>query len=772
MKNIFSRANKAQQIVEFAIVIPILMIVLFIVVEFGAALNARLTVGEGIKMTLAKVNQLSSLDGDVPTKVAYVQTFVRNELIRYLVQHNIPNSNSIEVTIRPTGETASMVVGYQYHPHFILPGLFGGTIGDTIAFSSSQNLNPHIFMDNVFPGAADVTHRTTADLGQFNTDMAGDPLESGAIVDGDIYKFTDAAGNYDVREKIGFLLHFYGGLGTHPNLEYDKVRLVSWGGFDVLPQNMRFDLKTGTIEVRSPYYNAGVWFDTRIPYIWVATAMGFTHLIYVKYNSLEMYVPDDSANLYKLHFSTFDHDDKPSTMETWTEVHSRNIRFCGQDLTSGDCYVDPMNPTAADQRGRGTVNERALRMNPRLGDVTNSPLTGNNDYIIGTMEPINIPSDPTHYYKFVNSHYHSYPDSTIGDIWLTWDSANWQNQYLITVSSPYIFGLDMGTNDMADAIYHPDLENSPDMHDSTKNPFYLPFQYRFKINEQNDPNAGVYAGPAPGGLDDGDIDANNAPPHIDPVEPAPYDNAQYTADIVDVYTDSDADGIPDAWDRDPTYFDANVNGIIDGNEIIDMNAEPRCNDGVGEPLNYMPDDPAVCDDFPEFLVLTGPTWDDHEWFTLGTGGFAEAIFYLRQTPYRGTHAAWTYAFDFPEEIQVQNEWTTYTNPSSGRKALYMSLPSPLYPDDTFTRRFMKNWWDDGLNGCESSPNHGFNLCHIHERRKEKTGLNGGPSFIHGTPTGAGPDDVELAPSDELQFFFNNDVFSPNTKIQRTLPAVW
>jgi len=37
-------------------------------------------------------------------------------------------------------------------------------------------------------------------------------------------------------------------------------------------------------------------------------------------------------------------------------------------------------------------------------------------------------------------------------------------------------------------------------------------------------------------------------------------------DIVDVYMDNDADGIPNAWDLHPEYFDANANGILDGNE--------------------------------------------------------------------------------------------------------------------------------------------------------------------------------------------------------------
>lgn len=43
-------------------------------------------------------------------------------------------------------------------------------------------------------------------------------------------------------------------------------------------------------------------------------------------------------------------------------------------------------------------------------------------------------------------------------------------------------------------------------------------------------------------------------------------------DIVDVYMDNDADGIPNAWDKHPDIADINANGILDGNETSQITA--------------------------------------------------------------------------------------------------------------------------------------------------------------------------------------------------------
>lgn len=767
MNKIFQKKKKAQQLVEFAIVVPILMMVLFIVIELGSAINARATIGEGIKMALMKVNNLSNLDGDRVAKTTYVENFIKNELIRYLIHHNVPNSGSIDVKVKSTPDYAVAVVNYQYNPYFLIPGLLGGTFPSSIPFSSSQSLNPHIFKDNVFPA----TPATSYELAMYHTDGSGDFIESGALIDGDVYKDTAAAGNYDVRvesnnSNTAFLLHFYGGIGTHPNLEYDKTRLVSWSGDDLLPPNLRINLKTSTLEVRSPYYNSGQWFDTRIPYVWVTSALGICHLIYIKYNSYEMFLEDDSQLYYKFLFNTPD------------PFYNRNIRFCG---TVGGTMLCNM-----DQRGTATVNERALRMNPRLGVAGANPDTGNNNYIVGTMEPVYIPDDPTHHFQHVTSHYFSYTDAVPEDnpsgswiFYMEWDSTNWQNNYFTTISSPHVLGLPGRPSDMADEIYHEDII------DENKNPFFELYRYRIRLCETlsggldgcDASDAGKLKGKALQ-ADDVNIDANDGL-GWDDVEI--NNDGFYVVDIVDVYIDSDGDGIPDAWDRDPAHFDVNINGVLDGNEIdssVFNTNNNRCNDSIGPPLDYEPD-PEVCYFFPDSMAIgdvidqdnDGPGdgdidgIDDH---TVAAGDFTpyEASpgkpFY-RSTPYSvdGSMHSTEPGAVIPS-VEDMNEWYIYDPPDAG-KALYF-LTGGVY------KRKHPTWWEDGIGGC-SNPENQFSQQCVRERRKLKSDI-AGTDFIHGNASGAGPDNIDLAPSRELQFFFNEDVFSPNSRVIRTPPAVW
>ena len=71
MKKFFLKNRKAQQLVEFAIAVPILMVIIFIIVEFGNALNARVTIAEGVKMALMEVNKLKNIDGTTAQKEIY-----------------------------------------------------------------------------------------------------------------------------------------------------------------------------------------------------------------------------------------------------------------------------------------------------------------------------------------------------------------------------------------------------------------------------------------------------------------------------------------------------------------------------------------------------------------------------------------------------------------------------------------------------------------------------------------------------------------------------
>jgi len=692
----YNKNRRGQQIIEFALVAPILLIFIFIVVEMGAAINARVSVAEAVKMSLVEVNKLNNLDGNTTAKITTVENFITAKVIQYLLNHNIPNSGSITVkaVYRPTDNTAFVGVTYEYVPYFLISGLAGNSIS-TINFSSTQVINPNIFKPNVFPGAS----LTTQQLSGFFTNVGGNFIPSGALVDNTTLSYSD--GTFNIREHIAFLLRYYEAQGTHPFMEYNvaHARLVDWEGNDLLPPNIRINLRTGTLEVRSPYYNTGTWFNTKIPYVWAATSLGFTHLIYVKYNSPGMFLKDNAPLFYKLNFSHTDF------------FYNKDIMFCGTGGTSGSC--------SDDQRNAATVNERALRMNPRLGEYT-----WDNSYIIGTMEPI-IVDGVAHDFEHVKGSYYSYTTN-----YANWNPGSWTSQYVITISCPHVID-----TAMADALYHTDMANS------AINPFYEPYKYRLKLYEHDHAivaNRGVYnpALAAPSAQDD-DLD--------DGIGGADGNNT-YQIDIIDVYIDSDGDGIPDAWDGDPEYFDVNTNGILDGLEIADFWAQSICR---GEDIyqngslitaggcSIFPDDVQTVTVPPGTEVLPNIINDtkfiDHE--------ASPTYKYWKSTPYDPNGVLETGRTNRYLPLFTAADFKTY-NETGGNKALYYNI------DGTNLTRKYPTWWELFVNAAG--------------RRPAKK------NFIHAIQSGQ---DLNLTVSPEINYINTTNIFSATSKVTRT-PGGW
>jgi len=676
-RRFFLKSRQAQQLVEFAIVVPILMIIIFIVVEFGAAINARLTVSEAVKMSLMEVNKLNSINGDTATKEAFVSDFIKNKVIEYLIMHNIPNSGSISAKVKynATSNTAVAFVYYEYTPYFLLAGMAGSNFS-AIPFSSSQTVNPHIFQSNNVP----VTP-TTEHLSKFFTDGAGNFIDSGALVDTTPYNY-DPASAFNVREHIAFLLRLYEGPGTHPSLEYDiaHARLVDWVGNDLLPPNLRVNLRTGTLEARSPYYQPGGWFNTNIPYVWVASAMGFTHLIYVKYNTDLLFISEGANPNFRLRFNDTN------------LFYTKRILFCGTGGTTGLCE--------GDQRDTASVNERALRMNPRLGDFPTTPW--NDSYIMGATEPVIITNNSgtvltDHDFQHVNGFYFSYTTA-----YNSWGAGNWDNQYFISTQSPQVMT-------MADSIYHTNQS------DVAINPFYRPYMYRFRLFEHDQgANAGVYDSSATA------VFANDEDP----------DNGDgnnfFQVDIIDVYIDSDGDGISDAWDRDPEYFDVNINGNLDGNELgvlVDFwNLANKCGNG-GTSIN--------CPSFSDDITAAGlPAF-----YASGTNRYIISTPYQSNDPIEPSRTA-RYLPLFKDAMFV-----TYDN--AGNKALYYDVDGTNY-----TRKY-PTWWEHAGSAAA--------------RRAIKK------DFIHGAESGQ---DLALDPSPEFDYLKNSNTFSNSSYVTRTPPTVW
>ncbi|MDD3012182.1 MAG: TadE/TadG family type IV pilus assembly protein [Candidatus Gastranaerophilales bacterium] len=261
--------KKAQQIVEFALVVPVIIVIFMFIIEIGFILNARIAITEAVRISLTKVNQLTDKTEDE------IKSTLENSIVNYVSSYNLPNSDSIFVNIiEPSAgnsqQTAIIKVNYKYQPVFNLLNFSEQSIfPHEFDFCSYQVVNEALFNSN----------NTTSFL-------TSDELSNSFTTDSSILTDENIDG-IDFRAQIAFLIGFSGG-----TTDYDYARLFNWWGEDLLPPNLALSIQSGHLIVKSPYYPTtpeGEWLDTGIPYTWVLTSLGISHSIYTSntYSTLD-----------------------------------------------------------------------------------------------------------------------------------------------------------------------------------------------------------------------------------------------------------------------------------------------------------------------------------------------------------------------------------------------------------------------------------------------------------------------------------------------------
>ncbi len=438
--------KKAQQLVEFALVLPIIIVVLVIIVEFGYIINARISLSESVKLSMIKVNQLYSQPGNDAAKEAAIITSIQDDLKTYFDDQGLPYSDSLAVTIEkvPNSLTSVIRVNYVYKPFFSLTNFFGSDIIPTeYTFTSTQIVNDVLLRANNLDSAL-----STMDLSSFGKTATNFDGRTSVLKNQDFV--IDAVNTIDLRKSVAFLV------GIGPD-DYTYARLVNWYGEDLLPANLVINIQTGTLFVKSPYYSVTL-FDTQIPYTWVLTSLGFSQAVYSKIDT------NPSHTGRRVMFQDAD------------PVFNLGIPWCGQEdciSCASDCTSD-MTDINLDN-----LNKRGISM---LLDSTNPSY--------GSMEPIKVVSGPTR------------PETIFNHNFI-------RDNFVLRLYVP-------------NATKPVDAENA--------------FKFDFGI----DAATGVMT---TGGT---------------PV------------DIVDIIMDNDNDGIPNAWDNDPEYIDVDGNGIIDGEETVNI----------------------------------------------------------------------------------------------------------------------------------------------------------------------------------------------------------
>lgn len=242
---------KGQELVEFALILPVMLVVLVAIAELGFMWTLRGTVSDAVKSSVQQMQLIAGMD---QTNAA---NLLQTNIQTYLTNHGVPNAGSVQVTLADDANNNTVVsVTYEYNPTFTLPNFFGiQLLPDTMRMGSSQVINSAIFGPNNY--------------------SVGDTIQP-AVASTSILQDDPTAGDY-LRKQMAFLIDGQG----------DVTKIVNWWGHDVMPANAGIHLQNGTMVVKSPtgasegWTDLGNgWYDTGQSYAPVLLANGYTTVIY------------------------------------------------------------------------------------------------------------------------------------------------------------------------------------------------------------------------------------------------------------------------------------------------------------------------------------------------------------------------------------------------------------------------------------------------------------------------------------------------------------
>jgi len=132
MKKIHLKSKPAQQLVEFLLVAPFIIIIFGLLTEYAYALNTYMTVQEGLKTVTSQL--YSQIKPN--TSISDIRALVKADLTNYLAENKVPTNteNEIDVGYTVEGNSAIFFAGYKYIPAFTLPNVYFKLIPDEFNF--------------------------------------------------------------------------------------------------------------------------------------------------------------------------------------------------------------------------------------------------------------------------------------------------------------------------------------------------------------------------------------------------------------------------------------------------------------------------------------------------------------------------------------------------------------------------------------------------------------------------------------------------------------
>lgn len=210
--------KRAQELVEFLLVAPFIIIMLGILTEYAYALSINMTLTQGLKTVTSSIYskiQPSMTQNDI-------KALVQNNLIEYLKNNNVPlgAENALEVGYVISGNNAVFMSSYKYFPAFTLPNIYFHFMPEEFDFFATSSV-PAVFLkpnnysssinslslDNIWSNTADFSNQDTfngSKRGIMNTVIGLNPTTQTQTIflipqAPSLYSIVDWQGNVDAN---------------------------------------------------------------------------------------------------------------------------------------------------------------------------------------------------------------------------------------------------------------------------------------------------------------------------------------------------------------------------------------------------------------------------------------------------------------------------------------------------------------------------------------------------------------------------------------------
>lgn len=136
------KKNKGQSLLEFALVAPILVLILVVISELGYTFVIRHTIIDGIKQTVLSSH---SMVGKYTTNQEILDT-MKSNMQTYVQTHNLPTPVKMDFGVGTSNAYGTaIIVSYTYEPAFRLIGI----TPEKVTLQSSQVVQPGLLKVNV-----------------------------------------------------------------------------------------------------------------------------------------------------------------------------------------------------------------------------------------------------------------------------------------------------------------------------------------------------------------------------------------------------------------------------------------------------------------------------------------------------------------------------------------------------------------------------------------------------------------------------------------------